>query len=178
LKERNVSYNFKNLFTPVKIASMELKNRVVMPAIATGYGNNDSTVSDRLIKYLERRAQGGAGLIITEVCAIDPRGKGFGSEIGVWDDSFIPELSRLTAAIHKYDSKIALQLHHAGRETMKAVTGKDPEAPSDIPSVIFNQPVEAMTIDRVNEIVNAYAEGALRAKQAGFDAVEIHEATV
>ncbi len=171
-----MSDNLKNLFTPVKISSMELKNRVVMPAIATSYGNKDSTVSDRLISYLEMRAKGGAGLIITEVCAIDPRGKGFGREIGVWDDSFIPGLSRLTDAIHKYDTKIALQLHHAGRETMKAVTGKDPEAPSDLPSVVLNQPVEPMTIERVREIVKAYASGALRAKQAGFDAVEIHGA--
>ncbi len=168
--------DLKNLFSPVKIASMELNNRVVMPAIGTSYGNKDSTVSDRLVSYLERRAKGGAGLIITEVCAIDPRGKGFGREIGVWDDSFIPGLSRLTDAIHKYDTKIALQLHHAGRETMKAVTGTDPEAPSAIPSAVLNQPVEAMTNERIKEIVKNYASGALRARQSGFDAVEIHGA--
>jgi 2,4-dienoyl-CoA reductase-like NADH-dependent reductase (Old Yellow Enzyme family) len=168
--------HLENLFSPLTINGMKLKNRVVMPAIATSYGNKDSTISDRLIAYLERRAQGGVGLIITEVCAVDPRGRGFGREIGVWDDLFIPGLTNLAKTVHRHKAKIALQLHHAGRETMASVVGAKPEAPSELPSVILNQPCEAMSVDRIKEIVNAYAMGAYRARQAGIDAVEVHGA--
>lgn len=168
--------SIKNLFSTYTINGMELKNRIVMPAMGTGYGGKDGTVTDTLTAYLEARARGGVGLIITEECAIDPRGKNMGREIGVWDDSFIPGLSRLTEAAHRHGSKIALQLHHAGRETIEAVAGSKPEAPSDMPSLIYNQPTEAMSIDRIRELVNAYAMGALRAKKAGMDAVEIHGA--
>jgi 2,4-dienoyl-CoA reductase-like NADH-dependent reductase (Old Yellow Enzyme family) len=166
----------KNLFSAININTMQLKNRAVMPAMATVYGNSDSTVSDRLISYLERRAEGGVGLIIAEVCAIDPRGRGLANEIGVWNDSFIPGLSMLAEAGHRHDGKIALQLHHAGRETMEILAGMKPEAPSDLPSPTLKQECEAMTIGRVREVVNEYAEGARRAKAAGFDAVEIHGA--
>lgn len=168
--------NMPHLFSPCSINNLKLENRIVMPAIGTGYGGKDSTVTDQLIAYLETRARGGVGLIITEECAIDPRGKNMGREIGVWNDSFIPGLARLADAVHRHGSKIALQLHHAGRETIEAVTGAKPEAPSELPSLIYNQPTEAMSIDRIHEIINAYAMGALRAKTAGMDAVEVHGA--
>ncbi len=164
------------LFSTYSINNLKLANRVVMPAMGTGYGGKDGTVTDQLVAYLERRARGGVGLIVTEECAIDPRGKNMGREIGVWDDSFIPGLSRLAEAAHRHGSKVALQLHHAGRETIEAVTGAKPEAPSELPSLIYNQPTEAMSIDRIREIVNAFAMGALRAKTAGMDAIEIHGA--
>ena len=165
-----------HLFSPVTINSLEIRNRAVMPAMGTGYGNIDGSVSDRLIAYLARRARGGTGLIITEVCAIDPRGKGFPNEIGAWSDTFIPGLSMLATAIHQEGGKVALQLHHAGRETLPAFTGALPEAPSPIPSAILMQPCEEMHVDRIAEIVAAYAQAAARAKTAGCDAVEIHAA--
>lgn len=147
-----------------------------MPPMGTGYGNSDSTVSDRLVAYLARRAQGGTGLIITEVCAVDPRGKGFPNEVGVWNDSFIPGLARIPEALHRYGAKTALQLHHAGRETFEAAAGAMPEAPSAIPSVILGQPCEAMSLERVAQVIGSFARAAGRAKAAGFDAVELHGA--
>ncbi len=171
-----MSAELKNLFTSIKINTMEVRNRAVMPAMATGYGNPDSTVSDRLIAYLARRAKGGTGLIITEVCAIDPRGKGFGAEIGAWDDKFIPGLNKLAEAVHAEGARIALQLHHAGRETFEGIAGAKPEAPSPIPSPVLNQACEQMGVDRIRSLVAAYASAAARAKKAGFDAVEVHGA--
>lgn len=147
-----------------------------MPPMGTGYGNSNSTVSDRLVAYLARRAQGGTGLIITEICAVDQCGKGFPNEIGVWNDEFIPGLARIPEALHRYGAKTALQLHHAGRETFEAVTGAMPEAPSAIPSVILGQPCEAMSLERVAEVIESFAKAAGRARQAGFNAVEIHGA--
>ncbi len=171
-----MSAGLKHLFSPVKIHSLELKNRAVMPAMATGYGNPDSTVSDRLAEYLARRAGGGTGLIITEVCAVDPRGKGFPNEIGAWSDDFIPGLSKISRAIHREGGKCAVQLHHAGRESFSAACGGMPEAPSPIPSAILNQPCEEMSLGRIARVIDAYAKAAGRVKAAGFDAVELHGA--
>ena len=72
----------EHLFSPIQINRMTLKNRAVMPPMGTGYGDADGTVGNRLIQYLARRARGGTGLIITEVCAVDPRGKAFLNGMG------------------------------------------------------------------------------------------------
>ena len=130
--EIRMQAELERLFSPVRINTCNLKNRAIMPAMGTGYGALDGTITERLERFLERRATGGVGLIISEVCAVDPRGKGFPSEIGVWKDEFIPGLSRLASTIHRAGAKIALQLHHAGRETMKDFAGAIPEAPSAV----------------------------------------------
>ena len=166
----------ENLFSPIAINSLELENRAVMPAMGTGYGATDGTVTDRLVAYHERRALGGVGLIITEVCAVDPRGKGFPTEIGAWRDDQVPGLNRLAHAVHGAGSKLALQLHHAGRETFEAFAGAIPEAPSAIPSPTMMQPCEEMSRERIAEVVTAYAGAARRAREAGLDAVEVHGA--
>ena len=168
--------NFPHLFSPITINGMTLKNRAVMPPMATGYANSDSTVSDRLVAYQSRRAQGGTGLIITEVCAVVPRGKGFPNELGVWSDEFIPGLAKIPAELHRWGAKAALQLHHAGRETFESAAGAIPEAPSAIPSAVLGQPCEAMSLERIAEVIDAFAKAAGRARQAGFDAVELHGA--
>jgi 2,4-dienoyl-CoA reductase-like NADH-dependent reductase (Old Yellow Enzyme family)/thioredoxin reductase len=167
---------YPHLFSPVKIGNLEIRNRSVMPAMATGYANMDNTVSDRLVHFLAARARGGVGLIITEVCAVVPRGKGFPNELGSWSDDFIPSLAKIPGAIHPWGARVALQLHHAGRETTAQSAGAMPEAPSPIPSVILNQPCEEMSLARIREVVEGYGSAALRAKKAGFDAVEIHGA--
>jgi 2,4-dienoyl-CoA reductase-like NADH-dependent reductase (Old Yellow Enzyme family)/thioredoxin reductase len=147
-----------------------------MPAMGTGYGALDGTVTDRLIAYHERRARGGVGLMITEVCAVDPRGKGFPTEIGAWTDDQVPGLKRLASAVHGEASKLALQLHHAGRETFEAFAGATPEAPSAIPSPTMMQPCEEMSQERIGQVIASYASAARRARDAGLDAVEIHGA--
>ena len=85
----NKTRKFEHLFSPVTIGTLKLRNRAVMPAMATGYAGMDSTPNDRLVEYLARRARGGTGLIITEVTAVTPRGKGFPNELGIWSDEFI-----------------------------------------------------------------------------------------
>lgn len=167
---------YNNLFSPITIGSMTLENRAVMPAMGTAYANTDNTVNERLVQYLARRAKGGTGLIITEVTAVTPRGKGFPNELGIWSDEFIPSLAKIPEAIHREGGKAAIQLHHAGRETFPEAAGGLPEAPSAIPSVILQQPCEEMSIERIQELVNAFASSAVRARAAGFDAVEIHSA--
>lgn len=168
---------FEHLFQPIAIGKMNLPNRAVMPAMGSAYAMPDNKASDQLVAYLERRAQGGTGLIIAEICAIDPRGKALPNELGGWSDDFIPTLARIPEAVHRHGAKAAIQLHHAGRETLSdIIDGAVPEAPSAIPSVIYRQPCEAMSLERIAQIIQAYAAAAGRAQAAGFDAVEIHGA--
>ncbi len=166
----------EHLFSPLVINGLELSNRAVMPAMGTGYGDYDGSVTDRLVAYLARRARGGAALLITEVCAIDPRGRGFPTEIGAWSDDQVEGLARIPEAVHREGSRVALQLHHAGRETMEAFAGAPPEAPSPIPSAMLRQPCEEMSTARISEVLEAYAAAAERAREAGYDAVELHGA--
>lgn len=169
---------FEHLFKPITIGNMNVPNRAVMPAMGSAYATADNRAGDQLVAYLERRAQGGTGLIIAEICAIDPHGKALPNELGGWSDDFIPSLARIPEAIHRHGAKAAIQLHHAGRETLSnIIDGAIPEAPSAVPSVIYKQqPCVAMSLERIEEITQAYAAAARRAQAAGFDAVELHAA--
>ncbi len=170
------SARFEKLFQPGKIGTMEIKNRIVMPPMATGYASEDGSVTDRLIAYYEERAKGGPGLIIVEISCIDaPVGRGLARQIGIDKDDFIPGLARLAAAIKRHGARAAIQLHHAGRQTSSRITGFKPVAPSPIPGRDGELPDE-LTIDGIKRLVNRFAEAAWRAKEAGFDGVEIHGA--
>ena len=139
----------EHLLEPLKIKSVEIANRVIMPPMGTGLGNDDSTVSERNIAYMKRRAQSGAGLIITEISEVHPLGAVTPRCIGVWDDRFIPGINKLAEVVHAAGSKIAMQLHHCGRESYLLTKQKKAIGPSAIPSYIFGSlgtPRE-MTID-------------------------------
>ncbi len=166
---------FKKLFEPARIGRMKLKNRIVMPPMRTGYEADQGYVSQRLIDYYEARARGGVGLIIVEAAATDSRCKGSASHLAIADDSYIPGFQELVRTIHKHGAKVALQLYHAGREIMESVTGYPPVAPSPIP-IPQHEPPHELTIDEIEETVQWFVAGAMRAKKAGFDGVELHGA--
>ena len=166
----------KHLFSPITIKTMKLKNRIVMPAMGTLSANLDSTISERQMYYYEAQAKGGVGLIVVEIAEVHPS-SAFMMLIGIHDDKFIPGLKMLTDSVHAAGAKIAIQLHHPGRQFV-AVEGRAPWAPSAVPcpcSLCQDMP-HVMTIAEIEEMVEAFAQGARRAKQAGFDAVEIHGA--
>ena len=168
----------EHLLAPIRVRSLEIPNRVVMPPMGTALGNPDSTVSDANLAYIKRRAQGGAGLIITEITEVHPLGLASPRCIGVWDDKFIPGLSKLADVVHAEGSKIAMQLHHTGRENYLLQKKKLAIGPSAIPSYIFGfmgAPRE-MTLAEIEETIAAFGSAALRAQKAGFDAVELHGA--
>jgi 2,4-dienoyl-CoA reductase-like NADH-dependent reductase (Old Yellow Enzyme family)/thioredoxin reductase len=167
-----------HLLKPIKIKSMEISNRVVMSPMGTALGNNDSTVSEANLAYMKRRAQSGAGLIITEITEVHPLGSASPRCIGVWDDKFIPGLSKLAGVVHAQGRKIAMQLHHTGRENYLLLRKKKAIGPSAVPSYIFGflgAPLE-MTLDDIQETIAAFGDAAVRARTAGFDAVELHGA--
>ena len=165
-----------NILLPLKIKSMELSNRVVMPPMGTNLGNKDGTVSDENITYLTRRAQGKPGLIITEITGVHPDGVVGPSQIGAYDDRFIPGLKKMADAAHKEGCKIAMQIHHTGRESLYLLGKGRAMAPSPIPSIVFKGNPREMTLEDINEMITCFGQAARRAREAGYDAVEIHGA--
>jgi 2,4-dienoyl-CoA reductase-like NADH-dependent reductase (Old Yellow Enzyme family)/thioredoxin reductase len=165
--------NIKHLFSPIKIKNMNLANRCVMPPMGTNLCNKDLTVSEANIAYLDRRAKSGVGLIITEIVGVHPSGT---VGIGAFDDRFIPGLAKMAEVIHRNGIKAAAQLHHAGREAYYQLKKGEALAPSAIPGPIVRIPPKEMSKDDIRTIVSAFGQAALRAKNAGFDAVEIHGA--
>jgi 2,4-dienoyl-CoA reductase-like NADH-dependent reductase (Old Yellow Enzyme family)/thioredoxin reductase len=173
---RFLSMEFSELLSPIKIGLMEVKNRFVVPAMGTNFANPDSTVSQQFIDYWVARAKGGWGLITTEVTAIDPLGKAIPAEPGIWDDKFIPGWKKLADEVHKYGCKIAIQLHHAGRQTTHDMMGSQPVAPSPIPCPLDKDMPRELTTQEVYDLIEKFGEGARRARDAGIDAVEVHGA--
>ncbi|NLV34927.1 MAG: FAD-dependent oxidoreductase [Clostridiaceae bacterium] len=167
---------FRKVLEPGKIGKLELRNRIVMAPMVTNYCDHDGHVTERFKAYHEARAKGGVGLIIIEATYVTPSGRGFPNEVGISDDSHIKGLKELTDAVHKHGAKIATQLYHGGRQTHAAVAGRTPVAPSSIACPVCQEVPDELTTEEVKEIVEAFAEGAKRAKEAGFDAVELHGA--
>jgi 2,4-dienoyl-CoA reductase-like NADH-dependent reductase (Old Yellow Enzyme family)/thioredoxin reductase len=165
-----------SLFAPIKIKSLDLVNRAVMPPMGTNLGNPDGTVSEANLAYIKRRAKGGAGLIITEIASIHPSGSAIPNELGAYDDRFIPGLKKIADAVHAAGSKVALQLHHAGRESLYLLREKKAIAPSPIRSLVFGLTPREITREEIQEIIAAFGVAARRGMEAGFDAVEIHGA--
>ena len=164
--------DFPNLFSPIKINRMELKNRIVMTAMHLGY-TPQGEVTDRLVDFYALRAQGGVGLIVVGGCPIDEMG-GMVGMIGLNDDRFIPGLERLTRAVQEGGAKIAAQLYQAGRYTHSAmIGGKTPFSASAVRSRLTGETPRALDVDEIPEVQNRFAQGAVRAQAAGFDAVEI-----
>ena len=168
--------SLKHLFSPIRIKNLEIPNRIVMPPMGTNLGNRDGTVSEANLAYMKRRARGGAGLIITEISAVHPSGMASPSELGSYDDRFIPGLKKLADVIHGQGGKAALQLHHTGRESFYLLKAGKAVAPSPIRSLVFGLTPREMTPEEIRELIVAFGAAALRAKEAGFDAVEVHGA--
>jgi len=155
---------------------MTLRNRFVVPPMDTGYGSEDHEVTDQLIAYWRRRAEGGMGLIIVEYTSVDPGGRCVPTQLGIYDDRFIPGFRRLTGAVHEEGAKIALQIHHGGARARPQHSGGMIVAPSAFPDTGVGVVPHELTIPEIEDLVEAFGQAARRAKEAGFDAVEIHGA--
>lgn len=167
---------YQKLFSEGRIGNVTIKNRLVMSPMGIGLANLDGTPSDDMISYYEARAIGGAGLIIPEITRVnDVHGPGLMRQLSVTQDKHIVPLSRLAAAIHRHGSKIFIQLHHPGRETVTALLGGAPVvSASDIPCKYLNQPTRALSTEEVKELIGQFVDGAVRVQKAGCDGVELH----
>ena len=161
------------LFEKINIGQITLKNRLIMSAMDLGF-TSDGTINDRIINFYRERAKGGVGLIVVGGCYPEINGKVWKSIIGLDRDELIPGLKRLTDAIHRYDVRVAAQLLHAGRSASSFFTKMQPVAPSAVAYRSIKQEPRALTIPEIKTVINNYVSATLRAKKAGFDAVELH----
>jgi 2,4-dienoyl-CoA reductase-like NADH-dependent reductase (Old Yellow Enzyme family) len=169
------------LFTPARIGPVEIKNRIVMPPMTTRTADEEGFVTDDSVAYYLARVRGGTGLITVEMASPEKAGRHRRREVGIYDDRFIPGLTRLVAAIHDGGAKASIQLGHGGGHTRIDICGETPVAPSAIPHPVYETTFEtivpeAMTKARIAQCVAAHASAARRARQAGFDCVEVHAA--
>ena len=174
---------FEKLLSPIKISGLELKNRMIMAPMVTNYCTREGFVTRQVKDYYEERARGGVALIIVEAGSICyPSGLSLAKQLGLYNDRQIPGLKELAEVIHKHGCKVAVQVHHAGHRSTRHITGQQPVSASEIPTKgrwtqwIGGESPRALTTSEVEEMVEAYASGAARAKAAGADAVEIHGA--
>ncbi len=164
------------LFESVGIGDMELRNRLVMPPMGTNFAAEDGSVTERLIDYYRERARGGVGLVIVEGAYVHPLGKGSSQQMSLTDDDKIPGLSELAKAIQAEGAKAAVQLFHGGRQVTSMILGTQPISASDVPCMLVRETPRPMTLEEIEETIEAFGEATRRIKDAGFDAVEIHAA--
>ena len=169
---------YTKLFEPGRIANLELKNRIVMPAMGCSLAEHSGEPGPRMIKYYADRARGGAGLIITEITRIDnDTGVGTPNQLAVTDPFVVGQLSRLAEAVHAYDTKLFVQLHHPGNQTpSRLIGGKQPVSASDVTCRVIGEQPRALTTEEVEGLVKKFVVGAVLCQKAGVDGVEIHGA--
>lgn len=160
---------YKHLFSKGTIGNMELKNRVILPAMGTKMNEPGGYVSQRLIDYHVARAKGGNGLNTVEVTTIHPTAASDDAP-ALYDDKFIPGMTKLAQSIREAGGKSCLQLWHGGKVTPNLIQVSSSPVPFE---GVTHIPRE-LEHHEVSEMVQAYADTAARAKQAGFDSVEFH----
>jgi 2,4-dienoyl-CoA reductase-like NADH-dependent reductase (Old Yellow Enzyme family) len=169
------------LLTPARIGAVEIKNRIVMPPMTTRTADAEGFITEDSIAYYMARVRGGVGLITVEMASPEKCGRHRRHEVGIYDDKFLPGLTRLVDRIHKGGAKASIQLGHGGGHTRKDICGEMPIAPSAIPHPVYETTFETivpeeMSKARIGQTVAAHVAAALRAQKAGFDCVEIHAA--
>lgn len=176
MKQVSTTGEYVSLFQPIQIGSLTIKNRFVMPPMLSASNVTDHCFSDEAIAYYAARAQGGFGLLITEFLCVDETGLGCDTEIGIWNDRFIPSLARLTEAIHSKEGRIFAQLHHQGILAVCSDIHTQPVGPSAIMSLSSMDPPRELSNAEVYALAGRFVDAAERAQKAGFDGVEIHAA--
>lgn len=175
------------LFSPFKIRSVEFANRIGVSPMCE-YSSEDGFANDWHLVHLGCRAQGGAGLIMTEASAVLPEGRISPADLGIWKDEHIPMLKRIAAFIHSQGARAGVQLAHAGRKGSMAPPSKPeglvqpedggwyPVGPSELAFAPNYGVPRALDEDGIAEVIEGFRQAARRALEAGFDVVEIHAA--
>ena len=144
-----------NILTPLKIKNIELKNRIVLPPLVRfSLIGNDGCVTEELIEWYERIAADRVGMIIVEATCVAEDGKLRENQLGIWDDSFVDGLKKLSAIGKKYNVPMLIQIHHAG----------------------FKEKIKDVSEEVLDNILDKFVKAFERAKRAGFDGIEIHGA--
>lgn len=165
------------LGTPLSLGAKTVKNRIVMPAMGTGLASAQGEVTSALLRYYEERARGGAGAVVVELACVDsPEGKASLTQLCIDRPELLPGLAELAETIKSYDCLAMIQLHHAGRQTAPAVTGRQPVAPSPKACRFMRAEPRQLSREEIASIRHHFVKAAIMAQQAGFDGVELHAA--
>lgn len=164
------------LFSPLTLRQVVIKNRIVMPPMGINQADARGAVTEAHIEHYTRRAATGIGMIIVEHTYVRPDGKFSEGQLGIYDDGLMPGLARLARAIKAAGSLAGIQITHGGGRCRSAITGCQPLAPSDGLTVGGSEPARALSLAEIESIIQAFAAAARRAREAGFDFVEVHGA--
>ncbi|MEH7105302.1 NADPH dehydrogenase NamA [Bacillus velezensis] len=164
----------RKLFTPWTVKDVTIKNRIVMaPMCMYSSHEKDGKLQPFHMAHYISRAIGQVGLIIVEATAVNPQGRISDQDLGIWSDDHIEGFAKLTEQVKAQGSKIGIQLAHAGR---KAELEGDIYAPSAIPFDEQSKTPAEMTTEQIKETIQEFKQAAARAKEAGFDIIELHAA--
>lgn len=167
--------NYKNIFTPLTIKNMTMRNRIMMTPMGTNYGEQTGEMSFLHIDYYTERAKGGVGLIMVENASVDsPLGSNGTTQIRINHDNYMPRFFKLCETLHAHGACVGVQLNHAGASAQSKRTNMQPVSASDIPSKAGGEIPRPLKVEEIYEIVKKYGEAAARAQACGFDCVEIH----
>ncbi len=166
----------KELFSPFFIKGLRLKNRIVMPPLASFLIESDGTITDKTVEHYRRRAAGGPAMVIMEAHSVSEEGYVSVHQARIYDDRYIEGLFKIANVIRFEGAVPAIQIHHAGRQVPSRVIKRKPVAPSALPSPGIRGEVEPLSIEGIHKIIRKFGEAAERVIQAGFDLIEIHGA--
>ncbi len=165
------------LFTPGKIGSLELPNRLIRSATAERMADEEGRPRPKMYTLYEVLSRGGVGLIITGHMYVHPSGKAHPEMTGVYKDDLIPDLAKLVEIAHENNVKVVAQINHGGRQSYLDAT-PNPIAPSVVMESLSvnSNPAREMTVEEIEMVIDAFAQAARRVKEAGFDGVQLHSA--
>ena len=164
------------LFSNYRIKNCDLKNRIVMPGLASFLIEDDGSITDKTIEHYRLRAAGGPSMVIMEACAVSPEGIVSPHQARIYDDRFMEGLTQIAKAMKSEGAVPAVQIHHGGRQTSSKVIKQLPVAPSPLPCPTIRGDVKPLTIGEIDEIVKKFGDAATRSIEAGFELIEIHGA--
>lgn len=163
------------LMEPGYIGNLKVRNRVVMAPMISNLANPDGTTNEAHMRYLEERAAGGVGIVITEYTYIDNlNSRGSRNQLGLYDTKMVPKLRRLTEGIHRHGAAVFVQLVHAGGKASPEINGVESMAPSSMR--YFNHVAREMTVEDITNVQESFVKAAKLAQASNFDGIELHGA--
>ncbi len=170
------SERYPRLFSPIKVGTQTVKNRLWMPPVSTNLAVDHGHVSDALVEHYANRAKGGVGLIVTEVVTVEPTYVYLPGDMCMADDSFVPGWEKLAAGVHEHGAKILPQLFHPAFMAFPVPGTPQLIAPSFVGPYYAREAPRPVTRDELAVIVRQFGDAAERMLRAGTDGVEIHAA--